>query len=316
VLEAFTSSMQHKSYPYSLVRVITPASPPLNKSSPRTKITLVFGALAGLLLGVGIAIARQSLDGSIRAGRQIRSDLGTDCLVEVPRIRFWANDQRGLTYVCINPRSPFADAIGRLKTAIRINAKANGTLAVGITSALHGEGKSMTASNLGLACVGAGYRTLVVDGDPLRSTLSKSLGLPPDAEASAGPVRPHPGPGWPVQGERWFDLIPARFGHNPGEWARTSPLSGSWRDFQPVYEVVIVDLPPIEQAIDVLPALPALDFLILLAEWGSTPIDVVAEAMRMADAFGTPLLGVVLTKVPRGQRRRSMANRVGGHPIR
>lgn len=317
VLEAFTSSMQHKSYPYSLVRVITPASPPFHKASPRTKITLVFGALAGMLLGIGIAVARQSLDGSIRAGRQIRSDLGTDCLVEVPRIRFWPNEQRGLTNVCINPRSPFADAVGRLKTAIRINAKADGSIAVGITSALRGEGKSVIASNLGLACVGAGYRTLVVDGDPLRSTLSTSLGLPSEAEALAGPVRPDPGAGWPVQGEHWFDLIPARFGQNPGEWARASALPGSWRDFQPGYEVVIVDLPPIEQAIDVLPALPALDFLILLAEWGSTPIDVVAEAVRMADVIGTPLLGVVLTKVPGGgQHRRSMANRVGGHPIR
>ena len=317
VLEAFTSSMQHKSYPYSLVRVITPASPPFDKSSPRTKITLVFGVLAGTLLGVGIAIARQSLDGSIRAARQVRSDLGTDCLVEVPRVRFWASDQRGLTNVCINPRSPFADAVGRLKTAIRINAKADGSVAVGITSALRGEGKSVIASNLGLACVGAGYRTLVVDGDPLRSTLSKSLRLPPEADASAGPARPDLGPGWPVQGDSWFDLIPARFGQNPGEWARTSAFPGSWRDFQPANEVVIVDLPPIEQAIDVLPALPPLDFLVVLAEWGSTPIDAVAEAIRIADAFGTPLLGVVLTKVRRGgQHRRSIANRVGGHPIR
>ena len=317
VLEAFTSSMQHKSYPYSLVSVITPASPPFDKSSPRTKITLVFGVLAGTLLGVGIAIARQSLDGSIRAARQVRSDLGTDCLVEVPRVRFWASDQRGLTNVCINPRSPFADAVGRLKTAIRINAKADGSVAVGITSALRGEGKSVIASNLGLACVGAGYRTLVVDGDPLRSTLSKSLRLPPEADASAGPARPDLGPGWPVQGDSWFDLIPARFGQNPGEWARTSAFPGSWRDFQPANEVVIVDLPPIEQAIDVLPALPPLDFLIVIAEWGSTPIDAVAEAIRIADAFGTPLLGVVLTKVRRGgQHRRSIANRVGGHPIR
>jgi uncharacterized protein involved in exopolysaccharide biosynthesis/Mrp family chromosome partitioning ATPase len=317
VLEAFTSSMQHKSYPYSLVRVITPASPPFDKSSPRTKITLVFGVLAGTLLGVGIAIARQGLDGSIRAARQVRSDLGTDCLVEVPRVRFWASDQRGLCNVCINPRSPFADAIGRLKTAIRINAKADGSVAIGITSALRGEGKSVIASNLGLACVGAGYRTLVVDGDPLRSTLSKSLRLPPEADASEGPARPDLGPGWPVQGDSWFDLLPARFGQNPGEWARTSAFAGSWRDFQPTNEMVIVDLPPIEQAIDVLPALPPLDFLVVVAEWGSTSIDAVAEAIRIADAFGTPLLGVVLTKVRRGgQRRRSIADRMGGHPIR
>ena len=317
VLEAFTSSMQQKSYPYSLVRVITPASPPFNKSSPRTKVTLVFGALAGLLIGIGIAVARQSFDSSIRDARQIRADLGSECLVEVPRIRFRSDVVRSLASVAINPRSRFAEAVGRLKTAIRISAKADGCIAVGITSTLRGEGKSVLASNLGLACVGAGYRTLVVDGDPLRATLSKSLHMPSRTDASAQPVRPDLGTGSPVQPDRWFDLIPARFGPSPGEWARSSALTRSWRDYQPAYEVVIVDLPPIEQAVDVMPALPALDFLIVLAEWGSTPIHAVADAIRMADTIGTPPLGVVLTKVGRGGMRRGWkANRVSGYSIR
>lgn len=317
VLEAFTSSLQHKSYPYSLVRVITPASPPFNKSSPRTKITLIFGALAGLLVGIGTAIVRQSLDGSIRSARQIRSDLGSDCLVEVPRISFWSSDQRGLTDIYANPHSPFSDAIGRLKTAIRISAKADGSVAVGITSALRGEGKSVIASNLGLACVGAGYRTLVVDGDPLRSTLSKALLPPSDIGSPARPIQPDPGSGSPVPSDGWFELFPARFGSNPGDWARTSALSGSWRDLQRANEVVIVDLPPMQQAIDVLPALPSLDFLIVVAAWGTTPLDAVVEAIRMADLCSIPLLGVALTKVPRGARRpRLISGRVGGHPIR
>lgn len=312
VLEAYTSSMQHKSYPYSLVRVITPASPPFDKSSPRTKITLVFGALAGLLLGGGIAVARQSLDTSIRTVRQVRSDLGSDCLVEVPRVRHGSNDARGLSQIATDPGSPFAEAIGRLKTAIRINARADGSVVVGITSALHGEGKSVVASNLGLACVGSDYRTLVVDGDPVHATLTRSLRLPP-GEAT-GPVRPACTEDGPVEADRWFDLMPARFGDAPGAWARTSAWSGSWRDLEQPYEVVLVDLPPIEQAIDVLPALPALDFLIVLAEWGATPVDTVAAAIRMADVYGIPVLGVALTKVRRGPRhRRSVANR-GGSP--
>ena len=317
VLEAFTSSMQQKSYPYSLVRVITPASAPFNKSSPRTKVTLVFGALAGLLLGVGIAVTRQSLDTSIRDARQIRSDLGSDCLVEVPRIRSKADLVRSLTHVAINPRSRFADAVGRLKTAIRTSAKADGCIAVGITSTLRGEGKSVLASNLGLASVGAGYRTLVVDGDPWRSTLSKSLRLPSQTDALAQPVRPDLGPDSPVRPDQWFDLVPARFGLRPGERARTAALTRSWRDYHPAYDVVIVDLPPIEQAVDVMPALPALDFLIVVAEWGSTPISAVADAIRMADTIGTPALGVVLNKVGRGgMRLGSKANRVSGYQIR
>ncbi len=117
--------------------------------------------------------------------------------------------------------------------------------------------------------------------------------------------------------EGWFDLMPARFGDSPGEWARSSAWSGSWRDLDPPYEVVLVDLPPIERAIDVLPALPALDFLVVVAEWGATPVDTVASAIRTADACGVPVLGVALTKVRRRLRhRRSIARRVGAHPIR
>ena len=237
--------------------------------------------------------------------------------MEVPRIGFWPSDRHVLTEVSSNPRSPFSNAVGRIRTTIRINAKADGSVAVGITSALRGEGKSVIASNLGLACVAAGYRTLVVDGDPLHSTLSRLLSPAHDFEMQVGPVRPDPREGWLDREAGWFDLLPARFGRNPGEWARASALSGAWRDLQPSNEVVVVDLPPIEQAIDVLPALPALDFLIVLAEWGSTPIDFVAEAVRMADVLGTPLLGVVLTKVRHGRRsRRPVAKRVSGHPIR
>lgn len=302
VLEAFTSSMQHQSYPYSAIRVITPAAAPFAKSRPRTKITLVFGGLVGLLFGVGAAFARESLDGSIRSGRQIRADIGAECLVEVPRIRSWGNEQRGLANAALHPGSPFADALGRLKTAIRINAKADGSVAVGITSAFRGEGRTVIASNLGLVCIGAGYRTLVVDGDPAGATLSRCFARPPEVDGNPVPTRPDLVSGLPLDAERWFDLLPGPFGDRPGERASPSVPASRLKAFEPPYDVIIVDLPPIEEAIDTMPTLPALDFIVLVAEWGSTPVDAVTEAVRVADAVGIPLLGVVMTKVPRSAR--------------
>lgn len=297
VLEAFTASMQHQSYPYSLVRVITPASPPFSKSSPRTKITLAFGALAGLLFGIGLAVVRQSLDASIRAPRQVWNHVGTDCIAEVPRIRRWTSDQRNLIHASVRPQSSFAKAIGRLKTAIRINAKADGSVVVGITSAMLGEGKSVVASNLGLACFRTGYRTLVVDGDPLRSTLSRAFLLMPETDNATDPLAPHPVAAGPVRRDDLFDLIPAPLDSDPDELARHPAQSISWQDIRKGYEVVIVDLPPIEQAIDVFHSLSGLDYLVIVAAWGETRVDKVAEAVRLVNAVGTPLLGLVLTKV-------------------
>lgn len=309
VLEAFTSSMQHQSYPYSSIRVITPAAEPFEKSRPRTKIVLAFGSLAGLLAGLGIAFAREGLDGSVRSARQIRSDLGVDCLGEIPRMAAWGKERNRLAHGGLNPASKFTLALKRLKTIIRVNAKADGTVAIGITSAVRGEGKSAIAAGLGLVCVDAGYRTLVVDCDQHQVGHSELFPRLPTTEEAEDSTEATGFPE-PFKQEDWFDMLSAR--SDTGRQAR------SWKDFQPPYGVVIVDLPQIERAVDVMPTLPPLDFIIILIEWGSTSVDAVREAIQISEALDTPLLGVALTKTPRSSRQRggSGANKAVGHQIR
>lgn len=57
-LQAYTASVQRQSYPVSDVRIITPATAPLSKSSPVTSLIVAFGALLGLTIGFVIAIAK------------------------------------------------------------------------------------------------------------------------------------------------------------------------------------------------------------------------------------------------------------------
>lgn len=285
VLEAYTSSVQYQSFPYSAVRVITPAAEPFEKSRPNTKINLAFGGLLGLLVGLGLAFARESLDGTVRSARQIRSELGVDCIAEIPRMSRWSGDRLKLAKGQLDPTSSFGTALARLKTSVRVSALAGGPVAVGLTSAFRGEGKSVSALGLGLACVQAGYRTLVVDCDPHHASLSAAYPALPGPEAE-------PGTALPLKHEGWFDLIPAlpdRAGAVPAR---------NWREIERPYDVVIVDLPPVEGAIDALSSAPALDFVMILAEWGTTSVEAAAEAVRISSALGAPLLGVVLTKTP------------------
>lgn len=299
VLEAFTSSMQNQSYPYSPARVITPASPPFSKSHPRTKITLMFGGLAGLLLGIAIALGRQSVDVTLRSARQVRSELGVDCLTVLPRIRPTARDHRGIAHVAVHPNSTFAKALTRLKTAARLHVHAKNPLSIGVTSALRGEGRSTVAGNLGLAFAAGGNRTLVIDGDPARASSLGRLLVPATGKGAAGSgtplVQPVPLPGAPAPGRPWFDFLSAD--NLPHDDWRSGNL---WSEILDGHDIVVVDLPPIEEAIDVLPQLPALDATIVLVEWGSTPVDAVAEAIQVAAALGLPVLGAVLTQAPAG----------------
>jgi len=56
--QRYLETSQQLSYPILEARVITPATPPLTKSEPRTIITLGLGAILGLALGIAVAFIR------------------------------------------------------------------------------------------------------------------------------------------------------------------------------------------------------------------------------------------------------------------
>src|SRR5208282_4238929 len=65
--------------------LIAPASLPTSPSSPKTKLTLVAGALAGLVLGICAAFAFHLLDPRIRREEQIREITGLPILARIRR---------------------------------------------------------------------------------------------------------------------------------------------------------------------------------------------------------------------------------------
>jgi capsular exopolysaccharide synthesis family protein len=83
-LRAYAESVQKQSYPITNARVITSASPLIGKSHPKTKLILALGGFAGAFVGFGIAFFRQSIDHSVSSARQIREEIGVECLASVP----------------------------------------------------------------------------------------------------------------------------------------------------------------------------------------------------------------------------------------
>ncbi len=83
-LRAYTESVQKQSYPITNARVITSASPLISKSHPKTKMILALGGFVGAFVGFGIAFFRQNIDRSISSARQVRQEIGVECLASVP----------------------------------------------------------------------------------------------------------------------------------------------------------------------------------------------------------------------------------------
>jgi uncharacterized protein involved in exopolysaccharide biosynthesis/Mrp family chromosome partitioning ATPase len=297
-LQAFTTSANQRPSPDA--RVITVATSPLVPSGPRKKLILAFGAMSGIMLGLGLAFVRNLLDISVRNPQQLRDALGLDCLGELPAIpRRWGGFGR-CDEVARAPGSPFGRSIRGIKAAVGIAALDRPIRFVGVTSVSPGEGKSMLAGNLATAWAMSGARTLLIDADAEHSVFSKPAQHDAGGERAgkgpewAGQIRAHPGQAFDILSsgtvER-YDLLAA--GHAQETFAC---LGG--------HEMVIVDLPPFTSGNHGVAAAAQLDGVVIAVEWGRTSQDALAEQIRALVAARAPVLGVVLTKVRKSSNDR------------
>ena len=95
-LLAYTESVQKQSYPVTNARVISAASPLIGQSHPKTKLIIILGGFAGCAVGFGIALIRQSIDRSVSSARQIRDEIGVECLASIPLLAVTTSNS-GLT---------------------------------------------------------------------------------------------------------------------------------------------------------------------------------------------------------------------------
>jgi succinoglycan biosynthesis transport protein ExoP len=83
-LQRYTESVQKQSFPISEARLISPATPPSGKSSPKTLLILGVSCLLGSTLGFGIGWLRDRADSVFRTTDDVEHFLDLDCLALVP----------------------------------------------------------------------------------------------------------------------------------------------------------------------------------------------------------------------------------------
>jgi capsular exopolysaccharide synthesis family protein len=86
-LQRYMESVQEQSFPITEARLISPALRPLVKSSPKTLLTLVICAAAGIILGLAIGVFRDLWDRVFRTTEQAEKLLQVPCIALVPRLK-------------------------------------------------------------------------------------------------------------------------------------------------------------------------------------------------------------------------------------
>lgn len=315
--QALTTAVEQQSSPVVNARIITTATPPLDKSYPRGKLIMAFGMFVGLLSGVGIGFLRASMDTSVRTSKQVKHYIGLECLARIPKIPqtislSWAfpfiartpstSDRRMMfRYVTEAPFSQFAGSVTALKTALVKAGRQDGVRCFGITSALPEEGKSTLAANLASAFALSSYRVLIIDADVHNSVISQTFA--PAATRGLFEV---------LKGEAEFkDCLITGKGAAPDVLPlvadKRTPVSYSWlssesmlsliKHLKEEYHFVIVDLPPLAPVADGLTISSLLDGVILAVQWGRTTRELVADVTYGLNLADANILGLVLTKV-------------------
>jgi polysaccharide biosynthesis transport protein len=296
----FAEQVEKQALTVSNVHVITPATPPIGKSSPQTKLVLALAVLLGGLVGSGSAMALHSLDRTAQSPAQIKRDAGVECLGTLPLFRSKPakSNLYGFNCVAQAPYSRFSDAMQSIKTAIDLAALGQDLGSIGIVSSEPLVGKSTVASNLATLYSLAGARPLLLDLNFRNPSLSTALA----PAGKSGLLELVQGKG--AEGIVYDERIEAFFLPLIGgrRIARALDLVGPGLLKQLLdilhksHSPVILDLPSLRTAPDTRAICAALDSNIMVAEWIRTDTDSIREAAASFEAANAHLLGTIVNK--------------------
>ncbi len=159
------------------VAVLNRAETPLAADQKSTKLVVLATALAGLLLGFGIALLADSLGGKIRSENDLLTRARIPILARVPRLTPWLVRE----YFGRRTNLPPAawESYRTLRTNLLRSTVPGETPVILVTSAMPGEGKTFTAINLAITLAAQNSRVLLVDGDFRRPMIASFFGVAP-----------------------------------------------------------------------------------------------------------------------------------------
>ncbi len=278
----------------SVVEQPTVAADPV---SPRPARNLALALVLGLLLGVGLAVLRETLDNTVKNPEDARDAAGTATL---GAIAYDAQASKRPLIVSDSPRSVRSEAFRQLRTNLQF-VQVDGPLrSLVLTSSVPKEGKSTTACNLAIAMAQTGVRVCLVEGDLRRPRVADYLGLEGAVgmtDVLIGRVRLEDAlQPW---GDGMLEVLPSGpLPPNPSELLSSRGMGELMKALEQRFDLVLVDAPPLLPVTDAAILANLSDGAVLCVRVRSTRKDQLTQAAEALRAVDANLLGVTLTMVP------------------
>lgn len=286
-------------------------------SSPSYIGNTAVGFLLGLLLSAVVIVLREVFDVTIRNEEDVEQSCDHPILAAVPDMLaqtkggYYGNYGKYATRSAASGKEPAvvgsqisfaaAEAYKLLRTKLQFSfTDENDCHVIGVSSALAGEGKSLSSVNLACALAQLDKRVLLIDCDLRRPSLAAKL-----------PIRKVPGLSNYLTrqvtmaeiiqhytdegGECAFDVISSgRNPPNPIELLSSGRMEKALAELRKSYDHIILDLPPVGEVSDALVAAKMADGILLVVRENYCNRNALSSAIEQFRFVEARVLGVVL----------------------
>lgn len=289
----------------TVLNVVSGPSLSANPVSPRKTLNFGIGLLLGLAVGIGLAIAVERADRSIRTVKQLVTNTTVPVLATLPKDKA-VHNAAGL--MARQTNTLLVEAVRGLRTNIQFHSKTQDFRILAVTASQTGDGATTTALTLAKVMSETGLRVLLVDANLRGPQLAGKMHL----ESTPGLVEVLAGQSDVVSAiqksaNTHLDVLAAG---QPTE--RPSELLGSGiarllQELRKLYDMIIIDTAALSTWTDASLVAAAADGAIVVVRHGKTTLEVMAEGMQALESVGAVVLGSVLNVHP--------INRSRGHAV-
>jgi Mrp family chromosome partitioning ATPase len=324
-LTRYTQNTAERAFPVTEARVMSPALPPLTRTSPNALLVAGLSLLAGCFLGLGLALARERFDRSVKTREQLENDAGLRILGFLPIIESWramvrarlAFDFRNfslswtrkewLVRIFDKRRGGAADMLAGLKLVIDDSVESRSGKVIGITSPRAGDGKTTLAFNLAWSIAQSRGRVVLIDANLWNPCLVRMLAPKGKPRGPVLASEHKVGKQSVISLKSYgFDLLQDQQRPAAGPPANM-PAPGAMKELldelRQRYDYVIVDLPPVLDCVEVRACANLLDGVIMLIRFGRTTMDDLMQALGELTLVQDRLLGAVVNTKQMPARR-------------